>query len=77
MQHWGMSKFTFRDSARIENSAPDGLRPGTVVAVVGVIEQHQRFGSHADSFPEGVIYTVEFEDGTSLDVHEDHLGQLD
>jgi hypothetical protein len=72
-----VSKFTWGDGARIESEAPDCLRPGSAVAIVGVVEQHERRGTHFDSFAEGVIYTVEFEDGTSLDVHEGHLVPLD
>jgi hypothetical protein len=49
------------------------VRPGSPVAVVGLSEQHQRSGSFLQTFPSGVVYTVEFGDGSDAEVHEDHL----
>jgi hypothetical protein len=66
-----MPKFTWGDSVRILENAPGDLRPGSVAAVVGVEEDRQ--GSYYEKFPEGVVYTVEFEDGSSVDVHESYL----
>ena len=48
---------------RIAEAAPAKVRPGSAAAVVGVSEHH----------PSGVVYTVEFEDGSDAEVHEDHL----
>jgi hypothetical protein len=59
----GMAKFTWGDSVRIAEAAPANVRPGSAAAVVGVSEHH----------PSEVVYTVEFEDGSDAEVHEDHL----
>jgi len=39
--------------------------------VVGVFEKS--LGAHFDKLPPGVVYTVEFEDGSATEVHEDEL----
>ena len=63
-----MAKFTYNDIVRV--------RPGSAATprrdrawVVGIFEKHLYF----DKFPEGDFYTIEFEDGTSIEVHEDEL----
>ncbi len=33
-------------------------------------------GSYFERFPEGVIYTIEFEDGQAVDVHESLLSAV-
>jgi hypothetical protein len=58
-----MAKFTWGDSVRIAEAAPASVRPGSAAEVVGVTEHH----------PSGIVYTVEFEDGSDAEVHEDHL----
>jgi hypothetical protein len=63
-----MAKFTWGDSVRIAEDAPANVRPGSPAEVVGITEQHERQG-----FASGVVYTVEFEDGSDAEVHEDHL----
>ena len=68
-----MAKFTWGDSVRIAEAAPANARPGSRASVVGISEQHERHGSHLQRFPSGVVYTVEFEDGSDAEVHEDHL----
>lgn len=68
-----MPKFTWGDSVRIAEGAPSSVRPGSSAAVVGISEQHDRQGSYLDAFPTGVVYTIEFDDGSSAEVHEDHL----
>jgi hypothetical protein len=69
----GMAKFTWHNSVQIQGGAPADLRPGSPASIVGVVEKGERQGSYFDCFPEGVICTVEFEDGSSVEVHEDHL----
>ncbi len=68
-----MTKFTWGDSVRISEDAPANFRPGSRAEVVGISELRQRHGSYLQQFPSGVVYTVEFEDGSDADVHEDHL----
>ena len=64
-------RFTYDDTVRVSYSAPPEMRPGSKAFVVGVFD--------ADSAPkyrrfeEGVVYTIEFEDGAAIDVEERYL----
>jgi hypothetical protein len=64
-------KYTYDDAVKVRASADPELRPGATAWVVGVFET--RPGPFFDRFPEGVVYTVEFEDGSSTEVHEQDL----
>lgn len=66
-----MSKFTYDDIVRVRDSASSELRPGHKAWIVGVFEE--RPGKWFDRFPDGVVYTVEFEDGVSIEIHESNL----
>jgi hypothetical protein len=67
-----MTKFNFNDVV----CAPIGVpqpRTGVKAWVVGIAPESKRTGSYYEKFPPGTIYTIEFEDGDSLDVHESNL----
>ena len=66
-----MPKYTYSDVVRARPTADDRLRPNEKAWVVGVIENRVHFP--LKKFPPGVIYTIEFEDGVSVDAHEDDL----
>jgi hypothetical protein len=68
-----MNKFTFGDMVRIRREAPHQLRPGEEASVFMVFLPPDRDGSYFDQFPPGVVYSVEFEDGASVDIHENWL----
>jgi hypothetical protein len=70
-----MTKFTYNDIVEVLDSAPAALRPGSRAWIVGVSEE--RRGTYFDQFPPGVVYTIEFEDGSSIDVHESSLALLE
>ena len=63
--------FTYNDTVRVKSSAPVELRPGELASVVSVDPEESRRGDYLKEFPFGVVYTVEFEDGSSVQVHED------
>lgn len=65
-----MTNFTYNDIVRV-NAAGNTLAARGRGWVVGVFEE--RPGSYFDKFPKGVIYTIEFEDGSSAEIHEDQL----
>ena len=65
-----MAKFNYDDMVRIKVGATSANRTDTAW-VVAVIEDRQRFP--LSQFPSGVVYSIEFEDGTAVDVHEDDL----
>jgi hypothetical protein len=66
-----MPKFTYDDIVRVLVSSSTKLTTSKKAWVVAVIEKS--LGSHFDQFPPGVVYTVEFEDGSATDVHESDL----
>jgi hypothetical protein len=68
-----MNEFTFDDTVRIKRDAPSPLRQGEQASVVMVFLPLDRQGSYFDGFPPGVIYSIEYDDGESVDVHESFL----
>ena len=66
-----MTKLTYNDIVKVVENAAEDLRPGSRAWIVGVFEN--RPGSYFDKFPPGVVYTIEFEDGSSLEIHEVNL----
>ncbi|MCS0658816.1 hypothetical protein [Massilia terrae] len=65
-----MSKFTYNDIVRIRQDCEPTLQRGRAW-VVGVIDERE--GDYFNKFPPGVVYTIEFEDGSSTEVHEGSL----
>lgn len=72
-----MSKYTYDDKVKIMKNAPPELRPGSIAWIIAVFEENQRPGSAFDRFPPGVVYTVEFENGEAIDIHESELEKID
>ncbi|WP_137939194.1 hypothetical protein [Chitinivorax sp. B] len=70
-----MSEFDYDDQVIVADDAPQDCRPGCKAWVVGVFENHD--GAYFKGFPGGVVYTIEFEDGTSIEIHESKLRRLD
>ncbi len=68
-----MALFTYNETVRVKEHAPPECRPATLASVVMIHEGHGRTGEYFCRFPDGAVYTVEFEDGTSLEVHESFL----
>lgn len=64
-----MPKFGYNDIVSVK--AGRHVRSGEPAWVVGVFQE--RLGQYFEQFPPGVIYTVEFQDGSSTEVHEDSL----
>lgn len=64
-------KFDYNDIVRVRAGLSADLRPGNRAWIVGVFES--RRGSYFEKFPPGVVYTIEFEDGSSTEVHESDL----
>jgi hypothetical protein len=65
-----MPKFNYNDIVKIRSAAEPGTRHDRAW-IVGIFEE--RPGKYFDKFPGGVVYTIEFEDGTSTEVHENSL----
>jgi hypothetical protein len=70
-----MSKFDYGDVVRVVGDAPAHLGPGQKAWIVGVFGD--RPGKYFDQFPEGIVYSIEYEDGSSLEVHEKYLVSFD
>lgn len=69
------NKFDYDDIVIVKKMAPSSLRPGSKAWVVGVF--FDRPGHYFDKFPEGTVYTIEFEDGESVEAHEGFLESYD
>lgn len=67
------TKFTYDDVVRIRADAALVLRPGSRAWVVGVTAADNRCGVYYDAFKPGNVYTIEYEDGSSIDLHEDDI----
>ena len=68
-----MPKFTFDDTVRVLPSAPAESRPGQLASVIMIFSPSERSGRFFDRFPEGIVYSIEFEDGEAILIHEDLL----
>jgi hypothetical protein len=65
-----MPDFTFDDVVRVKADAPENVHPGALAWVVMVFTESEREGEYFDRFPPGNVYSIEFEDGECLQVHE-------
>jgi hypothetical protein len=63
-------KFTYNDIVRVQGLGGTVSRKAWIV---GIFEKRPGQGTYFDKFPPGTVYTVEFEDGTSTEFHEDAL----
>jgi hypothetical protein len=68
-----MTKFSYSDIVTTTNKSIPMLRAGDRSWVVGISHSSERSGAYLNKFPEGVVYTIEFEDGSSIDVEEKDL----
>lgn len=66
-----MATFTYNDTVRVKLVAPAQYRPGELASIVGISLQAERSGDFLKAFPHGILYTIEFEDGSSMQLHED------
>lgn len=65
-----MAKFSHNDIVTVRSSSTKKM-PSERAWIVGVFEE--RPGTYFAKFPEGTVYTVEFEDGSSDEFHEADL----
>ena len=71
-----MAKFTYDDVVRVikSESSSAGGRIGQKAWVIAVFDdERKKPGLSFCSLPSGVIYSIEFEDGEAIDIHEDCL----
>jgi hypothetical protein len=68
-----VSRFTFNDIVQVRTDAPSDVRPGQKASVFMVWLPQDRTAPYYDRFPSGVVYSIEFEGGHAVDVHEDWL----
>ena len=64
-------KFDYDDVVKVVKDAPESLRPDQKAWIVGIFVD--RSGKYFEQFPEGTVYSIEYEDGSSTEVHEAHL----
>jgi hypothetical protein len=65
--------FTWNDIVETLEEAPSPLRPGSRAWIVGISAPHERSGSFLAEHPVGYVYTIEFEDGSSVSAPEAQL----
>lgn len=70
-----MALYTWNDTVRVIATALAKARPGELASVVNIHERETRQGAYFDQFPDGAVYTIEFEDGSSVEVHESQLAR--
>ena len=58
--------FTFDDVVIVSADAPAARVPGGTGWIVGVSQPEERSGDYAVQFPVGTVYTVEFDDGRTV-----------
>jgi hypothetical protein len=66
-----MPRFNYDDIVNVRSGASADLHPCKKAWVVAIFDT--RPGPYFDKFPDGVVYMVEFEDGSSLEIHENDL----
>jgi hypothetical protein len=64
------STFTWNDTVETIEEAPTRLRPGSRAWVVGISAPHEWSGSFLAEHPTEFVYTIEFEDGSSVEAGE-------
>lgn len=65
--------FTWNDIVEAVEDADPLLRPGSRAWIVGISAQHERSGLFLQEHPTGFVYTIEFEDGSSVSAPEAEL----
>ena len=65
-----MPLFTYDDTVQVKGGAPPHLRPGLPASVVAISRVEDRHGDFLQRFPEGIVYTIEFEGGDTVQVQE-------
>jgi hypothetical protein len=65
-----MPVFNYNDIVRIKGDKEPQLRHDRAW-IVGIFEERE--GEYFNRFPPGVVYTIEFDDGSSTEVHEGSL----
>jgi len=66
-----MARFAYDDIVVVRGIARTVERRGQKAWIIGVLEDRSRFPR--SQFPPGVMYSVEFEGGEAIDVHEDEI----
>ncbi|MBU9580589.1 hypothetical protein KTE26_19310 [Ralstonia mannitolilytica] len=69
-----MAKFDYNDIVRAISSVASEYRPGALAWIVGVYENQT--DAWLKRFPPGVVYIIEFEDGSSIEIHESLLERV-
>jgi hypothetical protein len=65
------ARFDYNDMVRVQKASTDLSRLGALAWIVGVFVE--RKGPYFDQFPEGPVYTIEYQDGASHEAPERDL----
>jgi hypothetical protein len=67
-----VAAYDYNDRVRIRSTGTDDARVDAVAWIVGIFLKRPA-GPYFAAFPPGVVYTIEYEDGSSQEVHEADL----
>lgn len=70
-------KYDYDDRVRVRDDAPEARHRGKAAWIVGVVPEERRSGDFLRRFPRGYVYTIEFEDGSSIELPESALDFID
>jgi len=64
--------FTYDDFVKVRPDAPSAFRPGQQASIIAIFSSDDpiRRTEYFRQFPAGIVYSVEFEDGEAMDIHE-------
>lgn len=69
----GEPTFIWDDLVVVAEHARPSQGPGALASIIGISRQYERSGTYLEEFPTGNVYTVEFDDGSSVDVPQGML----
>tara|TARA_R110001592_G_scaffold305345_1_gene577963 strand:+ start:326 stop:571 length:246 start_codon:yes stop_codon:yes gene_type:complete len=71
-------KFNYNDIVKVRTTSDSSTvdRQGEQAWIVGVFTERPS-GEFFKKFPPGIVYSIEFEDGSSIEVHEKDLILVD
>jgi hypothetical protein len=66
-----MAQLEYDQIVKIKSTSKLAARRGSRGWIVAILEDRNRYP--LEEFPPGIVYSVEFDDGQAIDVHEDDL----
>lgn len=68
-----ITAYDYDDTVTAKSDAPSELRPGETASVVAILPESERRGDFLKEFPDGTVYIIEFNDGSTANARESDL----